>query len=184
MGFFGAIEILLLEICKIVVIFLPGEPIELLAGMCFGPVLGTMIIYVGIVLTTIIIYKTVKKYGRALVEDIISKDKLEKVEVKIKENSDKFENTLFFFYFLPVVPKDFLTYIGSLLPITLKRFLAVTLIARFPAIISSTVVGSSILDGDIVTIFLAYGITYAISFTIAFVYNNRAKKKRKKKVYR
>ena len=38
MGFYGAVEILLLEICKIVVVFLPGEPIELLAGMLFGAV--------------------------------------------------------------------------------------------------------------------------------------------------
>lgn len=181
MGFLGAVEILLLEICKIAVVFLPGEPIELLAGMSFGPIGGTIIIYSGVIFTTTIIYKAVKRYGRDLVEDIVSKDRLEKVENKIQENPDKYENTLFVLYFLPVVPKDFLTYVGSLLPISFKRFLGLTLIARFPAIISSTIVGASIVEKDIKTIILAYGITYAISLTIAFVYNKKSKNKKDKK---
>lgn len=177
LGVLGVIEILLLEICKIVVVFLPGEPIELLAGMSFGPVWGTAIIYAGVILTTTLIYKAVKKYGRILVEDVVPKERLQKVESKIRENPDKFENTLFVLYFLPVVPKDFLTYIGSLLPITFRRFLSITLIARFPAIISSTVVGASIVERDLKTIILAYGITYIISLTIAYAYNKKSKKK-------
>lgn len=142
---------------------------------------GTIIIYMGVVFTTTCIYKAVKKYGRDLVEDVVPKERLEKVENKINENPDKFENTLFVLYFLPVIPKDFLTYVGSLLPITFKRFLIITLIARFPAIISSTVVGSSIVEGDIKTIVLAYGVTYAISLVIAFIYNKTTKNKMKKK---
>lgn len=139
---------------------------------------GTLIIYIGIIFTTILIHKAVKKYGRDLVEDVVSKEKLEKVEKKIKENPYKYENTLFLLYFLPVVPKDFLTYIGSLLPITLKKFLAVTIIARFPAIISSTIAGASIMSHDIKTIVLVYGITYIVSFTIAFIFNRSSKRKK------
>lgn len=39
LGIGGALQIILLEICKAVVVFLPAEPIELLSGMCFGPIL-------------------------------------------------------------------------------------------------------------------------------------------------
>lgn len=143
---------------------------------------GTFIIYLGVAFTTTLIYKSVKKYGRDLVEDVVPKERLEKVENKIKENPGKFENTLFVLYFLPVVPKDFLTYIGSLLPIKFRKFLSITLIARFPAIISSTVVGSSIVEGDIKTIVLAYGITYAISLTIAFIYKRGVKTEVKERI--
>ena len=139
---------------------------------------GTLIIYIAVAFTTTCIYKAVKKYGRALVEDVVSKEKLKKVENKALESPDKFENTLFILYFLPVIPKDFLTYVGSLLPINFRKFLIVTLVARFPAIISSTIVGSSILEGDMKTIFLAYGITYLISFIVAFIYKKKSKKKK------
>jgi uncharacterized membrane protein YdjX (TVP38/TMEM64 family) len=74
---------------------------------------------------------------------------------------------------LPLVPKDFLTYIGSLLPISLKKFLLITLIARFPSIISSTIVGDKIIEGDVKTIVLAYGITYMISFLVAYIYKKK-----------
>jgi len=167
-----------LEICKIFVIVLPGEPIELLAGMSFGPIFGTIIIYAGVVITTIFIYKAVQKYGRDLVKDVVSEEKLEKIEKKMNENTAKYENILFVLYFLPIVPKDILTYIGSLLPISFRKFLIVTLLARFPAIISSTIVGDSILDGDIKTIILAYGTTYVISILIASIYNKKSKNKK------
>lgn len=94
----------------------------------------------------------------------------------ITNNSEKVEVILFVLYFLPVVPKDFLTYIGSLLPMGLKKFLFITLFARFPAIISSAIVGNSILEGDIKTIIFTYAITYTISIFIAFVYNKNFKK--------
>ena len=138
---------------------------------------GTIIIYTGVIFTTVCIYKAVKKYGRDFVEDVVSKEKLEKVENKIKENPGKYENTLFLLYFLPVVPKDFLTYIGSLLPISLRRFLVITSIARFPAIISSTIAGASIIARDVRTIIFVYGITYMISFTISFIFSSTTKTK-------
>lgn len=176
LGLPGAFLILLLEICKIVVVFLPGEPIELLSGMCFGPIVGTVIIYIGVIFTTILIYKAVKKYGIALVEDIVPEDKFKKIQNMLKNKAAAVETTLFVLYFLPLVPKDFLTYIGSLLPIRLSKFLFITLFARFPAIISSTVVGGSILEGDVKTIIFAYVITYAISLSIAYVYKRGFRK--------
>lgn len=142
---------------------------------------GMVIIYTGIILTTTCIYKAVKRYGRSFVEDVVSTERLEKVENKIKENPNRYENTLFILYFLPLVPKDFLTYIGSLLPIPLRRFLVITSIARFPAIISSTIAGNSILAHDIKTIILVYGITYIISFLIAFIFNKNMKNKKESK---
>lgn len=176
LGAMGALQIVLLEVCKAVVVFLPAEPIELLSGMCFGPFFGTVIIYCGVLISTLAIYFAVKKYGLDLVEDIIPKDKFKKVNDLIKNNSEKVEVILFILYFLPIVPKDFLTYIGSLLPIGLKKFLFITLFARFPAIISSSIVGDSIIEGDVKTIILAYAITYLISFSFAYIYNKRFRK--------
>lgn len=176
LGFVGALQILLLEICKVVVIFLPAEPIELLSGMCFGPFLGTIIVYTGIIISSILVFLAVKKYGLAMVEDIIPKEKFKKVNEILHNKAEKVEVILFILYFLPMVPKDFLTYIAGLLPIGLKKFLFITLFARFPAVISSTIVGDRILEGDIKSIVITYGITYAISLSFAYIYNKKFKK--------
>ncbi len=176
LGLSGALLISLLEICKAVVVFLPAEPIELLSGMCFGPVLGAVVIYIGVIISTVLIYLAVSKYGQALVEDIVPEEKLKKVTDILENNSKKMETILFILFFLPVVPKDFLTYVGSLLPMSMKKFLFITVFARFPAIVSSTIVGDRILDGDVKTIILTYAITYTISLIIVYIYNKNFKK--------
>lgn len=171
LGWLGPFAIIAMAICKVVVIFLPGEPIELLSGMCYGPVFGLIILYIGYTISSFLIALAVKKFGIELVNDVVPKDKLEKVQNMIDANPKKIEITLFVLYFLPVIPKDFLTYIGSLLPISIKKFLFISLFARFPAVLSSTIVGSKILSGDIFTIVIVYGVTYLISAIIAGLYN-------------
>lgn len=182
LGFKGAISIIALEICKIILVFLPGEPIELLAGMCFGPFIGLLVIYAGVMISNVLIIFAVKKYGIRLVKDIVPEDKIEKVEKMIHNHPEKSEVTLFVLYFLPVLPKDFITYIASLLPITKKKVLLISIFGRFPAVFSSVLVGSKILDGDIKSIIIIYLITYIISGLIVMIYKRKiAQEKREEK---
>lgn len=179
LGYAGAIFIALLEILKVFVVMLPGEPIELLAGMCYGPIGGIITIYIGIAISTFFISYIVKKQGLELVKDIVPEEKFKKVEDILKNNPKKVEATMFILYFLPVIPKDFLTYIGSLLPMTTKKFLFISLFARFPAVFSSTIVGSRILAGDIKTIIIVYLVTYILSGSIALIYNKHFTKEKR-----
>ena len=146
LGLLGPFAIIAMTICKVVVVFLPGEPIELISGMCYGPLFGLIILYIGYTISSFLIALAVKKFGMNLVNDIVPKDQLDKVQKMLENNPKKIEITLFVLYFLPVIPKDFLTYIGSLLPISIKKFLFISLCARFPAVLSSTIVGSRILS--------------------------------------
>ena len=95
----------------------------------------------------------------------------------INENPSRIEITLFVLYFLPALPKDFITYIASLLPISKKTVFVVSLLGRFPAVFSSVLVGSRIIAGDIKSIILIYLITYIISGMIAMIYNKRKEHK-------
>ena len=123
LGFNGVIFIIALEVSKIILVFLPGEPIELLAGLCYGPWIGLLVIYIGITISNIIIIFSVKKYGMKLVRDVVQEEKLLKIKKMIDENPDRSEITLFVLYFLPILPKDLITYVASLLPISKKKFL-------------------------------------------------------------
>ena len=175
-GIGGSLIIIVLEALKVFVVMLPGEPIEILSGMCYGPVLGLLVVYIGIIISTILISKIVKKFGIDLVKDIVPEEKFNKVEEIIKTYPERIENIIFILYFLPIIPKDFLTYIGSLLPISTKKFLFISLVARFPAVFSSTFVGNKILDGDIKSIVVTYIITYSISLIIMVIYKYQKKK--------
>ena len=125
---------------------------------------GAVVIYIGVFISTSLIYLAVHKYGHAMVEDIVPEEKLKKVTDILESNSKKMEVILFVLFFLPVVPKDFLTYVGSLLPMSMRKFLFITIF------------GDRILDGDVRTIVLTYAITYTISLIIVYIYNKNFKK--------
>ena len=54
-GMFGLLSLFGLQVAQIFLIIVPGEPIEILAGMCYGGFLGTIFIMVSafIISTTI-----------------------------------------------------------------------------------------------------------------------------------
>ena len=101
LGIKGAIIIIVLEISKIILVFLPGEPIELLAGMCYGPWIGLLIMYIGITISNVIIIFLVKKYGINFVRDVVKEEKIQKINNMIDANPNRAEITLFFLYFFP-----------------------------------------------------------------------------------
>lgn len=182
LGIKGVFTLLFLIVAKIVIIFLPGEPLEIVAGMCYGPLVGTIIVYIGVIVTTLLINFIVKKYGRGWIYEIAPKEKLEKIENKVLNNNGKIEIIIFFLFFIPAVPKDLITYVGSFLPIKTTRFLMISIIARIPAILSSTIVGSQILNGTWMTIVIVYAITYSISLFFGILYKIFTKNKENKKI--
>ena len=175
LGLKGVMSILTLEICKIILVFLPGEPIELLAGMCYGAIGGLLLIYLGVIISNIIIIYLVKKFGTKLVDDVVPEDKRKKIEGMINENPNRSEIALIILYFLPALPKDFITYIASLLPISYGKIMIISLICRFPAVFSSVLVGSKIVDGKLTSIIIIYLITYIISGLVVYIYNQKRK---------
>lgn len=74
-------------------------------------------------------------------------------------------------FIIPGTPKDLLVYIGGLLPIKPLRFILISTFARFPSVISSTIVGSKLVEGDIKTSAIAYAITFIITAIILIFIN-------------
>lgn len=178
LGIKGIFVILALIIVQIFLIFLPIEPVELLAGMCYGTWGGLVLIYVGAIIASSIVYLLVKLFGRQVIYLFVPKEKIEKIEnSKFWQSSKKIDVALFIAYFIPGTPKGLLTYIGALLPISFSKFLLIIMIARFPEVISSTIVGNSILYGNWEIIVLAYVLTFIISLTIFFIYTKVSERK-------
>lgn len=172
LGFQGVFTIIGLILVQIFLPILPGEPVEVLSGMCFGTIGGLIVCYIGVFLSTVVIFGAVKKFGKDFIYSFVSKEKVDKIEKSdIYNNSNKIDILVFMAFFIPGMPKDIFIYIAGLLPIKLTRFLVLSGIARFPSIISSTIAGSNLIDGNWITIILAYVVTFAISGVILLLYN-------------
>ena len=169
-GVWGFLALLGLQFAQIFLVVLPGEPLEILAGMCYGAVGGIFFIFFSVALTTTVIYLLVRKFGKELIYDSFGKEKIEKLE-----NSKDFQNPknlefIFAICFAIVgTPKDLLTYLGALFPIKPIRFIAIATFCRFPSIISSTIVGQYFSQGNWEVSIIVYLITFAITFLMIWL---------------
>ena len=177
-GITGMLILFGLELAQVVLAILPGEPVELLAGICFGPIWGTIFLMLSVFIVTAMIYFFVKKYGRDFIYEFFPKEKVNKVEnSKLFKDPQKIEVVMALLFLIPGTPKDLLVYIGGLLPIKTSRFLALSTLLRFPSIISSTIAGDKLLEGQWKVSILAYVITFAITAIVIFVVNKFDKNK-------
>lgn len=170
----GVLMILGLMFAQIFFPILPGEPVELLAGMCFGIWGGLIVLYVGVFLMTLLIYCLVRKFGKDFICTFVSEEKISQIEnSKIWNNPTKIRTLLFLSFFIPGLPKDIFVYIGGLLPINPVEFLLISTLARFPSIISSTIAGSNILYGNWSVILITYAITFSASGILLLLLNKK-----------
>lgn len=168
-------------VCAIQVVFafIPGEMIEIAAGVLFGPWWGTLFCLVAETLGSVIVILLVRKFGRRFVESLYPREKIDSLPIL---NDRKKRNTFIFLLFaIPGTPKDFLTYIIGLTQISIPAYILLTFFARIPSVITSTFAGSSIGDGEMVQAVIIFAVTAVVSGIGYLVYQSIQKKHAKKK---
>ena len=166
LGPLGCLMLIGLIISQIFLFFIPGEMVELLAGMCYGTFGGLIITYIGVLISTGIIFWLIRKVGKVSVYTLIGREKTEKIEKSRLFNSKNAERILLLLFIIPGTPKDLLVYIGALLPVKASRFIILSTLFRFPGIITSTIAGESFAEGDNRTAIIVYVVTTIVSLII------------------
>ena len=166
-GIYGFLSLLGLQFAQIFLIVLPGEPLEILAGMCYGAVGGTLFTLFSVAITTTVIFMITRKFGKELIYDSFGKEKIEKIEnSKVFQNPKNIEFIFAICFAIVGIPKDLLTYIGALFPIKPFKFILIATFCRFPSIISSTIVGQYFSRGNWKVSIIVYLITLIFTFLI------------------
>lgn len=143
----GVFMLLGIQFLQIIVAFIPGEAVQLAAGMMYGPWAGALIILLGCVASSWVIYQLVHRLGQPFVEDMVSTKYLDKF--RNFEKGGKLTSTVFILFLIPGLPKDVFTYLVPLTDMPLKTYLLVTTVARIPGVLMSTYAASGLLDGNI-----------------------------------
>lgn len=172
-GAAGVAVFLFFQILQIIIAFIPGEPLEIIAGMLFGTWGGLALCLSGIFIGTIIVYFMTKRIGRPLVYAIIGRDKLEKPA--LLSNEKRLEMIVFLLFLIPGTPKDALTYIVPLTKIKPVRYFILATLARIPSVVSSTLVGATMSKGNWLMSILLFAATVALG-AAGILLNNRINK--------
>lgn len=175
-GIWGWLVMVLIQAAQVVIAFLPGEPVEIIMGIMYGPFLGTLTCFIGIILGTIIIYVLSKSIGKPFISLFIDPDKLN--DYRFLNTKEKKDALVFTLFFIPGTPKDVLTYFAPFLNMSIIRFIIISLFARIPSIVTSTISGDSISNGNWTLTIIIFAVTFVIAIIGYFINKQFMKKHR------
>ena len=146
LGFKGVLAFFCFHVIKMIIVVIPGGPLQVIAGAAFGTWGGLLILLLGCAAGTIIIYSIVHKFGQKLIVRFFGIEVIDTWD--FLKDEKKTALAAFILFLIPGFPKDTLTYLVPLTKIPLLQFTAISLLARFPAILSSTIMGDAVIQGN------------------------------------
>ncbi len=169
-GPWGFLILLALQFLQIVVAFIPGEATQMVAGMLYGPWVGSLILIIGCVLSSAFVFVVVHKLGAPFVRDMVSEKWIEKFDRF--EKSGKFELTVFILFLIPAMPKDVFTYLVPLTDMRMRTFLVLSNVARIPGILISTYAASGLVDGNVWQSIVIFAV-FAVLAVVCLIFRER-----------
>ncbi len=146
---------------QVIIALIPGEVVEIAAGVIFGSWMGALICLIGIMTGSVIAILLVRKFGRKFVESLYPREKIDSLPIL---NDPKKRNTVIaLLFFIPGTPKDLITYIVGLTEVSIPMYILLTAVARIPSIIMSTLGGNAFGEGNIFKAIIIFAVTALIS---------------------
>ena len=175
----GAVIFIGVCVIQVVIALIPGEAVEIAAGVIFGSWLGTILCLVGITLGSILVILLVRIFGRKFVESLYPREKID--SLPILRDPKKRNATIFLLFLIPGTPKDLITYIIGLTEVSIPMYILLTTVARIPSILMSTLGGDAFGDGEIIKAIVIFGIAAIVSGAGYLVYLAIQKANKKKR---
>lgn len=174
-GIWGPVIYVGLVVFQILIAFIPGEPLEIVAGYVFGTFKGTVLCITAASIGSIIVLLLVRRFGKVILEIYFDKEKIE--NLSFLQSSEKKIIIFLILFIVPGTPKDLLCYYGGLTDIPMPLLVFICTVCRLPSIITSTVGGDAIGTGEYFFAVLVFAVTAVISLLGVFIYKRISKKK-------
>ncbi len=173
-GLWGRLLFVGMVVLQVIIALIPGEPLEFGGGYAFGAVEGTVLTTLGILVGSLIVFGLVKKFGMSFVEIFFSEEKIS--NIKFLKKSRKRDILLFLLFVLPGTPKDILTYFLGLTDIKVSTLIFISVVGRFPSVVTSTISGGALGRESYILAITVYATTLFISAVGLLIYNKICKK--------
>jgi uncharacterized membrane protein YdjX (TVP38/TMEM64 family) len=166
---YGALVYVAVQAVQIIIVVIPGEPLELAAGYAFGAVTGSLLCLLGESLGSIAVLLMVRRFGHTIALHFFSEEKLERL--KFLHYSPKKLLIFSIIFILPGSPKALLCYFAGLTDIDIHKLMIICTLGRIPAIVTSTIGGNAIGEKQYVLAAVLFLITAALSAASIAIYN-------------
>ena len=169
-GPLGFLILLAMQFMQIVVAFIPGEVVQMAAGMMYGPWLGAAVILLGCIISSAFVFAVVHRLGAPFVQDMVPTKYLDKF--RAFEESGKLSIVVFILFLIPAMPKDTFTYLVPLTNMRMRDFLILSNVGRIPGIVISTYAANGLVDGNITQSIIIFAVVAVIAI-VAIVFRDK-----------
>ena len=160
-GIWGRLAFIGMVVLQVIVAIIPGEPLEIGAGYAFGVIEGTMLCLIGMFIGGVTVFCFVRRFGIKVVEVFFSREKID--SLRFLQNEKRVKLVAFLLFLLPGTPKDILSYVVGLTKLPLSTWILITTVARIPSVLTSTLAGAALGEGEHVSAAVAFGIMFLLS---------------------
>ncbi|MBR3363850.1 MAG: TVP38/TMEM64 family protein [Solobacterium sp.] len=168
---FGAcspIVYILVTAVSVIVSFVPGEPVELVAGYAFGSIKGMFYCMLAESLGSVAVLLLARKFGRRILEIFFDKEKID--SLKFLQSSKNRINLLTLIFTVPGTPKDLLCYVTGMTDIDIRILAIIVTLGRIPSIVTSTMLGGNLSAGNYPLAIAVIVITLVLSLGGIYIY--------------
>lgn len=169
-GPLGFLILLAMQFMQIVVAFIPGEVVQMAAGMMYGPWLGAAVVLLGCIISSAFVFAVVHRLGVPFVRDMVPTKYLDKFNAF--EESGKLSIVVFILFLIPSMPKDTFTYLVPLTNMRMRDFLVLSNVGRIPGIVISTYAANGLVDGNITQSIIIFAVVAVIAI-VAIVFRDK-----------
>lgn len=146
LGIGGWMLLFAIQFVQIVAAFVPGGPIQIVAGALYGVWGGLALCIGGTLLATLFVFYLVSRFGHSIISLFVEEKDIH--NYKFLNDEKKLEKLVLLLFFIPGTPKDALTYLFALTKMKMSRFIMLSTLARIPAVFTSLLAGNSIIEGN------------------------------------
>ena len=124
------------------ILFLPGLPVTIVAGLAFGPVYGTILALVGATIGACLAFLVARYFARSQIENLLE-GKLKKIDEGVEKKGWVYVAIT---RLIPVFPFNLLNYAFGLTKIRFSHYAITSFICMFPVTAAYVVLSSSLFD--------------------------------------
>lgn len=160
----------LAQITQIVICIIPGQWLQIGAGIAWGFWAGYLLSLLGAFIGALFTYYLARWLGRDAMHVIFGEEKVEHYKEQL--NSKKAIIVVFLVYLIPGLPKDLCSYVAGISDMKAKPFIIISLIGRTPGMMGSLLVGKQLGVGGY-TGAIVIGIVATVLFVLGIIFHKK-----------
>lgn len=162
-GVRGVISVGLLSMLQVVLMFLPAEPVQVIAGVSYGLGYGLLICLAGVFVGNTIIYVCYKVFGKRMSEYYSKKIDIDWSSAKTQRGISL---VVLILYILPAIPYGMICFFAASMGLKYHRYIILTVLGAVPSVLIGVALGHLAITASIVWAAVVFAILVAIIIVI------------------